>query len=189
MPMTDRSKVFALVGCSMMIAGCFAIAAEPGFAQAPDAFQSAPGPVAAPKPKPRPAVPPPAAEPTAVAPIPNPPLVPVPGRLPAATFDGTYTGTVTNATKAAGGHHRNCASGGAVRMIIRSVAVFLEQGGRPDGGTATYRGTVDASGAMLASATNPEGIVHTVAGKISQGRFSGEIRRTNCYFSVDLVKG
>jgi len=172
----------------MMIVGCFAIAAEPGVAQPPDAFQSAPGPVA-PKPKPRTPLPPPVAEPTAVAPIPNPPFAPAPGQLRAGTFDGTYTGTVTNATKAAGGRHRNCAPGGVVRMIITSGAVLIQQGGRPDGGTANYRGTVDAGGAVSASATNPEGIVHTVAGKISQARFTGEIRRTNCNFSVDLVKG
>jgi hypothetical protein len=109
--------------------------------------------------------------------------------LATGTFDGTYTGTVTLATKAARGRHRNCIPGGAVKMIVKSVSVFLEQSGRPDGGTATYRGTVDAGGAVLASAINPEGIVHTVAGKISQGRFSGEIRRTNCHFLVDLVKG
>jgi hypothetical protein len=147
---------------------------------ADDQFQSAPGPVV-PKatPKPRPQAP--ASEPASALP-------PSPGPASNA-FDGTYTGTVTSARKAAGGRHRNCTSGGAVRMIIRSVSVFVEQGGRPDGDTANYRGTVDAGGVVLATATNPEGVVHTVAGKISQGRFAGEIRRTNCIFSVDLVKG
>jgi hypothetical protein len=104
-------------------------------------------------------------------------------------FDGTYTGTVTAATVATAGRHGNCVSGGTVRMMITSGAVLIQQGGRPEGGTANYRGTVDTGGAVSASATNPEGIVHTVAGKISQARFTGEIRRTNCHCTVDLVKG
>ena len=162
---------------------------------ADDPFQSAPGPVA-PKPKPRPHAPAPEAEPAAVPPAATPAAPPVANPLPArplgqlaGAFDGTYSGSVTAATAASAGRHRNCFSGGTVRMIITAGAVLIQQGGRPNGGTANYRGLVDSGGAVSASATNPEGIVHTVTGKINQARFTGEIRRTNCYFSVDLVKG
>jgi hypothetical protein len=191
-----RARIWRLllVGLAMVIAARCA-------AQAPDLFQSAPGPVA-PKPKPRPHAPPPEVapappEPTAVPRAGTPPASPSanaplarPAGMPSGAFDGAYTGTVTMAMPATTpGHHRNCLPGAPVRMIIGSSTVLIEQGGRPEGGTANYRGTVDAGGAVSAAAANLDGTVHTVSGKISQARFTGQLQRTGCTFSVELVKG
>lgn len=149
--------------------------ALPASAQSPDPFHSAPAPSAPIRPRtPEPA---------------NPIPAPSPQQKLAGPFDGTYLGTVTAATGPGGTKHPGrCLIGGPVKMVILSNVVAVEQGGRPDGGVATYHGTIDSAGTVKASAASLLGEAHTVSGSISGGKFIGQITRENCSFSITLLK-
>jgi hypothetical protein len=158
--MTDRSRISAFVGSSMIIVGFFAIAAEPGFSQAPDVFQSAPGPVA-PKPKPRPQAPPPAAAPS----LPEPAAVPPPAAPAAPPSANPFKGMLSS-------------------PFDGSWSVVVACAQAPDGAKA-YRWNFTAlvrDGSLLGQYNQP--------GNIPSGTLSGQILPTgNAHLTMTGLTG
>lgn len=147
------------------------------FAQS-DPFQSNPGP-AAPKPRPQPRYRPAGPAPPEPAPLPAPP----PPAMAAA--EGVYAGA-GRLSDTGGGRHCEASTSVTLR-IVASRVIAAET--RADGRNVSYSGSIDPTGTISASHVNPEGFVVTLAGRVANGRVTGQIRHRHCAFALDLTKG
>jgi hypothetical protein len=143
----------------------------------------------APQPPPPVATAPPQAPQVATAPPPAPPIPPPASRI-RASFDGAYTGSMTqSASGLSNANHAdpNCVEERPATMTIRNGNVYIVYSDWKRH-RLHYRGKVNASGLVDAYHKNGDGSSAIISGTISDNGFTANMERGPCDYTVTMAK-